>query len=77
MLLEIITPDKKVFKGEVVSVTFPGVSGSFQVLENHAPIVSALNKGILKYQSENGDQEVEIDGGVVEVNNNKVIVLAE
>jgi F-type H+-transporting ATPase subunit epsilon len=73
MNLEIITPDKKVFSGEVEVVTLPGTDGSFQILKDHAAIVSTLGKGILKADK----QEFTIDGGVVEVLNNKVLVLAE
>ena len=49
MQLEIVTPDKKVFQGEVTEATFPGASGAFQVLNNHAPIVSALAKGAVSF----------------------------
>jgi F-type H+-transporting ATPase subunit epsilon len=73
MNLEIITPDKKVFSGEVSVVTLPGTDGSFQILKDHAPIVSTLGKGTLAADK----QEFTIDGGVVEVLNNKVLVLAE
>ena len=73
MNLEIITPDKKVFSGEVEVVTLPGTDGSFQVLKDHAALVSTLGKGILKADK----QEFTIDGGVVEVLNNSVLVLAE
>ena len=73
MNLEIITPDKKVFSGEVEIVTLPGSDGSFHVLKDHAALVSTLGKGILKADK----QEFTIDGGVVEVLNNKVLVLAE
>lgn len=73
MNLEIITPDKKVFSGEVEVITLPGTDGSFQVLKDHAALVSTLGKGILKADK----QEFTIDGGVVEVLNNKVLVLAE
>ena len=73
MNLEIITPDKKVFSGEVEVVTLPGTDGSFQVLKDHAALVSTLGKGILQADK----QEFTIDGGVVEVLNNKVLVLAE
>ena len=78
MQLEIFTPDKTVFQGEVVSATFPGSDGSFQVLNNHAAMVSALGKGTLKYMDkEEVETEHQIEGGVVEVLSNKVIVLAE
>ncbi len=78
MFLEIVTPDEKVFEGEVMHATFPGSDGSFQVLNNHAAMVSVLGKGDIKYQQEK-QQEVHImvDGGVVEVINNKVNVLVE
>jgi len=77
MLLEIYTPDQKVFEGQVDSATFPGVKGSFQVLNNHAPLISTLEKGKVVYKSNNSKQEVNIGGGVVEVLNNKVVLLAE
>ena len=78
MHLEIITPDKKVFEGEVSIVTFPGSDGSFQVLNNHAPLVSLLKDGIVEYKtSEKGATQIGITGGVVEVLKNKVIVLAD
>ena len=77
MRLEIVTPEKKVFEGEASAVTLPGVDGSFQLLENHAPIVSTLTKGLVTVQSNDTTETIEVNGGVVEVNNNKVIVLAE
>ena len=77
MYLEIITPDKKVYEGEVISASFPGTDGSFQVLNNHAPLVSTLAKGTIVYESKDSIDEVMVDGGVVEVLNNKVMVLAE
>lgn len=77
MHLEIITPDKKVFTGEATAVTFPGTEGQFQVLNNHAPIVSTLAKGPVTIATGTGTQTFTVDGGVVEVLNNKVLVLAE
>ena len=78
MYLEIVTPDKKVFEGEVVAATFPGTDGSFQVLNNHAPLVSTLARGIIVYRDkEDFEYDITIDGGVVEVLHNRVIVLAE
>ena len=77
MYLEIVTPDQKVFEGEVISATFPGTDGSFQILNNHAPLLSTLKKGTLVYKDKKNEYEVMIDGGVVEVLNNKVVVLAE
>ena len=77
MHLEIITPDKKIFEGEVSLATFPGADGSFQVLNNHAPLVSLLKDGILEYKTKDATQQVNITGGVVEVLKNKVVVLAD
>lgn len=77
MFVEIITPDEKVFEGEVVSTTFPGIDGSFQVLKDHAPLISSLGKGLVTVKTDSSSQEYNISGGVVEVLENKVIVLAE
>jgi F-type H+-transporting ATPase subunit epsilon len=77
MLLEIITPDKKIFEGEVNSATFPGADGSFQVLNDHAPLISLLNDGVVEYKSKALVQQLRITGGVVEVLKNKVILLAD
>jgi F-type H+-transporting ATPase subunit epsilon len=77
MLLEIITPDKSVFKGEVSSVTLPGKNGEFQILKDHAPLVSTLDKGNLTYEQGGKKETILVDGGVIEVANNKVLVLAE
>ena len=78
MFLEIITPDEKVFEGEVIHATFPGADGLFQVLNNHAPLVSALGKGDIRYKQEK-EKEVRllVEGGVVEVNKNSDNVLVE
>ncbi len=77
MQLDILTPDKKVFSGEVNSVSVPGAKGSFEVLNNHAPIISTLEKGLVKLAGKEGKMEFTISGGVIEVLNNKVVVLAE
>ena len=77
MYLEIVTPDQKVFEGEVISATFPGIDGSFQVLNNHAPLLSTLKKGTIVYKDKKDEYDLVVDGGVVEVLNNKVVVLAE
>ena len=77
MTLEILTPDKKVYEGEVNSVTVPGAQGSFEVLNNHAPIISALEDGKVIIRGGEGERSFFIKGGVVEVINNKVVVLAE
>ena len=78
MILEIITPEKKAFEGEVTSVKFPGVSGGFEILKNHAPIISALPKGDIRIiTSDNKTEILTINGGVIETQNNKIIVLAD
>ncbi len=95
MLLEVITPDQKIFSGEANAVVLPGIDGFFQLLKHHAPIISALKSGSIKVDlNENFDTEekysktitvdnnpkiihITIKGRVVEMLNNKVIVLAE
>lgn len=78
MILEIITPENKLFEGEVTSVKFPGTDGEFGVLNNHAPIISTLTKGKIIVTDENNEvSDFEINGGVIEMQNNKIIVLAD
>ena len=96
MLLEVITPDAMLFKGNVTHVVLPGLDGSFGVLSNHAPMISGLATGTVKVEQvveENqGEENVgryneehkndqtftfEIKGGVMEVKDNKIMVLAE
>ena len=79
MVLEILTPEKKLFTGEVYGVQMPGISGSFEVFEKHAPLVSALKPGHLKIikNKQNSFLHYEIQGGFVEVINNTVTVLVE
>jgi F-type H+-transporting ATPase subunit epsilon len=79
MNLEILTPEKKLFSGEVYGVQMPGISGSFEVLEKHAPLVSALRAGRIKVlkDKQNHFSFFEIQGGFVEVLNNRVTVLVE
>lgn len=78
MHLEIITPDKKLFEDEVKSVTVPGTDGSLGILDRHAPLISALKKGVVKVTDKTSTRHnFQINGGVVEILNNRVIVLAE
>ncbi|MGE0569275.1 MAG: ATP synthase F1 subunit epsilon [Bacteroidia bacterium] len=78
MQLEIITPDKKLYEGNVKSAIFPGAEGSFGVLNNHAATISTLKKGVIELIEENDNKlSFEIAGGVAEVFKNKVIVLAD
>lgn len=78
MQLEILTPERVLFTGEVTSVQLPGSGGLFEILNNHAPIVSSLIPGTIKVKTADGKTEtVEITGGgVVEMMGNKIVVLA-
>lgn len=77
MYLEILTPEKKVFEGNVNIATFPGADGSFQVMDHHAPLISLLEEGVVEYKSKEATQQIRISGGVVEVLKNKVVLLAD
>jgi len=78
MKIEIITPDKKVYEGDIKSVRVPGKKGSFQVLKDHAPIISTLESGLVIMVDLNGKETIlEISGGVIEVKTNKIILLAD
>ncbi len=92
MYLEIVTPEAVLFSGEVTSVAVPGVDGEFQMLDNHAPIISLLSKGNVKVYGEmkleeevadkftkgdNGATLLAINSGTIEMKDNKVIVLAD
>ena len=78
MNIQIITPDKTLFEGEAELVQLPGLDGSFELLTNHAPMISALKKGSVKIKTDyDKEQFFEIRGGVVEVIRNKVLILAE
>ncbi|POS02937.1 F-type H+-transporting ATPase subunit epsilon [Flavobacterium croceum DSM 17960] len=90
MILEIVSPEAKLFSGEITSITLPGVDGSFQILNNHAPIVSILEKGVLKIVTSSTNENLtkfnKVDGqtytlninsGTIEMKDNKVIVLVD
>lgn len=78
MNIEIITPDTTIFTGKASLVQLPGIDGLFEILNNHAPMISVLKNGKIKIQDENEKTEYfEIKGGVVEVLKNKVLILAE
>ncbi|MDN6279553.1 MAG: F0F1 ATP synthase subunit epsilon [Psychroflexus sp.] len=91
MQLEIVTPEEVILDQDVQSVSVPGIEGEFQILDNHAPIVSVLTQGIIKldantilpkaaenaFQKQKGKLCMKISGGVIEMNNNKVIVLTD
>lgn len=76
--LEIVTPENQIFSGSVESVQVPGSMGSFQVLQNHAPIISTLAKGKVKVVTDSGETlDYNTEDGVIEVLNNKAIILVE
>jgi len=78
MFLEIITPEKKLFTGEVKLIQVPGTKGSFEILKNHAPIISTLDQGTIKIIDQQDQEDFfDIPGGVIEVKKNKVIILSE
>jgi F-type H+-transporting ATPase subunit epsilon len=92
MFLEIVTPEASIFQGEVDTVTVPGVVGEFQILNNHAPIVSLLQEGKVRingnftldeaYESQfsngdNGSKVLNINSGTIEMNDNKIIILVD
>ena len=72
LILRIVSPEKIVFTGNVDSVIVPGTSGAFQLLENHAPLISSLDAGTVFYDTVEGRKELKISGGFVEVQNNNV-----
>jgi F-type H+-transporting ATPase subunit epsilon len=78
MQLDILTPEHKVYSGNVYGVQLPGIEGSFEILENHAPMIASLGNGKMKIIKDKNTTEVyEITGGFVEVINNKASVLIE
>ncbi|MBK7213760.1 MAG: ATP synthase F1 subunit epsilon [Bacteroidales bacterium] len=78
MTIEIVTPDTTIFSGEINLAQLPGLDGSFEIMNNHAPLISVLKKGKIKLlDKQNQAQYFEVNGGVVEVLRNKILVLAE
>ena len=78
MLLEIISPDKEIYKGDVELIQLPGVEGSFEILNNHAPLISVLKKGKIKiHDNSKKEHFFEIKRGVIEVLKNEIIILIE
>jgi len=92
MFLEIVTPEAVIFQSEVNSLSVPGINGAFQMLDNHAPIVSLLNGGVIRLKGDaitiakeyvekfviDGDEyQLTINSGTIEMNANKIIVLAD
>jgi len=78
MYIEIVSPDRQVFSGEIKMVQVPGTKGSFEIFSNHAPIISTLNSGKITLRESSGEEKTfEIKSGVIEAANNNIVVLAE
>jgi F-type H+-transporting ATPase subunit epsilon len=78
MIVEIITPEKKLFAGETTMVRVPGSNGSFQILNSHAPIVSTLVSGTITVRKPEGEEfNFQIKSGLVECKKNKIVILVE
>lgn len=78
LFLEIVSPDKQVFSGHIKSITVPGTKGRFQVLKNHAPIISTFEIGLIKVEMfDKSSKYFATAGGTIEVLNNKILVLAD
>ncbi len=78
MQLEILTPEHRIFSGKVYGIQLPGTEGSFELLENHAPIIASLGKGKMKVLKDKSTSDTyDISGGFVEMLNNKASVLIE
>jgi F-type H+-transporting ATPase subunit epsilon len=75
MQVEILTPEQTLFAGEAEIVTLPGSQGSFQILDHHAPMIANLGKGTVVVGGQQSEQKFDVGGGLVEVLNNRVIVL--
>ena len=75
--VEIINPTKIIYKGEVDTIWLPGIVSPFQVLPNHAPLLSVLDKGTIKIKINDQFKNFDIDGGIIEVKNNKLRVLID
>ena len=77
MQVEIISPEEKIFQGEVDVVTLPGKKGSFTILNHHAPIISLLTKGNIILKDNENEYSFSIEGGFIELSNNKVTICVE
>lgn len=77
MKLEIISPEGSVFAEEAEQVAFPGTAGAFDVWPHHAPLIAALGEGVIRYRTKDGEQELSIAGGFVEVKNDILSVCIE
>lgn len=77
MTVEIITPERTLFEGPATSVTLPAADGSLGILDRHAPMITTLQKGTVKIKTDKNEENFEVNGGTVEVFNNRVMILAE
>ncbi|MDO4951523.1 MAG: ATP synthase F1 subunit epsilon [Bacteroidales bacterium] len=77
MKLTIVTPEKTIYDGEATSVAVPGTKGAFEVLDNHAPIISSLQSGVITVKTADGVQEFTVRSGFIEVARNSVSICAE
>ncbi|SET30136.1 ATP synthase F1 subunit epsilon [Prevotella sp. kh1p2] len=75
--LRVVSPEKIIFDGEVQSVSVPGTLGAFEILTDHAPIISSLEKGVVEYATNSGKKQLQITGGFVEVKQNEVSLCVE
>jgi F-type H+-transporting ATPase subunit epsilon len=75
--LEIITPENPIYKDQIETVTIPGTMGGFQILKDHAPLISSFEVGVIKVKKDTAETFYTTSGGTVEVNHNKVLVLAD
>lgn len=75
--LKIVSPEKVVYDGDAEIVAVPGLLGKFEILNNHAPIISSLTKGTVEYANRKGKQSIDVRGGFVEVKKNEVCVCVE
>lgn len=77
IMLEILSPEKTIFKGAVSRIYIPGKKDPFLILHNHAPIISSIDKGTIKWEFEEGEQSLIVDGGFIEAGNNNVTICIE
>ena len=77
MKVEILSPEASLFTGEADYVSLPGSDGSLGILNNHAPLITALKAGVVKLKTAEGEKKFDVKGGTVEVLNNRVVILAE
>ncbi len=75
--LKIVTPECIEYQGEIIRVVVPGTLGEFEVLENHAPIISSLERGKIVYENKDGQHTLQVSGGFIEVQKNLVSICVE